>query len=92
MLVTTTATVPAVCAAVVAVMDVLLTTVTFVAAVPPSFTVAPDKNPVPMRLTAVPPLADPVVGEMELTVGAGLKSGSKIIYVPHGVLLSIRKG
>ena len=72
MLVTTTATVPAVCAAVVAVMDVLLTTVTFVAAVPPSFTVAPDKNPVPMRLTAVPPLADPELGEMELTVGAGL--------------------
>ena len=53
-------------------MDVLLTTVTFVAAVPPSFTVAPDKNPVPMRLTAVPPLADPEVGEIAVTVGAGL--------------------
>ena len=73
MLVTTTATVPAACAAVVAVMDVLLITVTFVAVVPPSFTVAPDKNPVPIRLTAVPPPADPEVGEMELTVGAGLE-------------------
>ena len=43
-LVTTTFTAPAACAAVVAVIDVLLPTTTPVAAVPPSFTVAPAKE------------------------------------------------
>lgn len=74
-LVTTTSTVPAACAGVVAVMEVLLTTVTPVAAVPPSFTLAPDKNPVPVMVTAVPPLAEPEMGEMAVTVAAGLGGG-----------------
>jgi hypothetical protein len=69
--VTTTFTVPAACAAVVAVIDVLLTTVTPVAAVPPRLTVAPATNPVPVIVTAVPPLADPELGEIVVTVGAG---------------------
>ena len=49
----------------------LFTTVTAVADVPPSFTVAPDRKPVPVIVTVVPPLAVPDVGEMALTVGAG---------------------
>ena len=56
----------------VAVIDVLLTTVTPVAAVPPRLTVAPARKPLPVMLTAVPPLAVPEVGLIELTVGAGL--------------------
>ena len=60
------------CAGVVAVMDVALTTVTPVAEVPPRVTVAPLRKPVPVMVTAVPPFAVPVPGEMEVTVGAGL--------------------
>ena len=55
----------------VAVIDVLLTTVTPVAAVPPRLTVAPARNPVPVIVTGVPPLAGPELGAIELTVGAG---------------------
>src|SRR5438876_11245199 len=71
-LVTTTSTAPAAWAAVVAVSEVLLTTVTFVAAVPPRLTVAPAAKPVPARVPAVPPLLVPELGEIALTVGAGL--------------------
>ena len=70
-LVTTTLTAPAACAAVVAVIDVLFTTVTPVAAVPPRLTVAPAKNPVPVMVTGVPPAVVPEVGEIAVTVGAG---------------------
>jgi len=56
---------------VVAVIDVLLTTVTPVANVPPSWTVAPARKPVPLMVTAVPPLVVPDVGLIALTVGAG---------------------
>ena len=70
-LVTTTFTAPAACAAVVAVIDVLLTTVTLVAAVPPRLTVAPARKPVPVIVTGVPPAVVPDVGEIALTVGAG---------------------
>ena len=52
-------------------IDVLLTTVTLVAAVPPRVTVAPARKPVPVMVTAVPPAVVPDVGEIELTVGAG---------------------
>ena len=69
--VTTTSTAPALCAGVVAVIDVLFTTVTLVAGVSPRITIAPAWKPVPMILTAVPPLADPEVGEMAVTVGSG---------------------
>jgi len=54
-------------------MEVLLTTFTPVAAVPPKLTVAPDKNPLPMIVTAVPPAVEPEVGETPVTVGAGLE-------------------
>src|SRR6185312_14806582 len=69
-LVTTTLTVPVACAGVVAVMDALLTTVTFVAEVPHKVTVAPAAKLLPLMLTAVPALVGPEVGEIELTPGA----------------------
>ena len=73
MLVTTTFTAPAACAGVVAVIDVLLTTVTPVAAVPPRLDRRSScRKPVPLIVTAVPPAVVPVLGEIEFTVGAGL--------------------
>ena len=71
-LVTTTLTAPAAWAAVVAVIEVLLPTITLLAAVPPTVTVAPDRKPVPVMVTAVPPLTEPELGEIAVTVGAGL--------------------
>ena len=70
LLVTTTLTDPDGCDAVVAVMEVLLTTCTPVAAVPPRLTVAPDRKPAPV-MVAVAPDAEPLVGEIEFTEGAG---------------------
>jgi len=64
-----TVTAPTLPAGVVAVMLVLLTTTTFVAAVLPNFTVAPDAKFVPVIVTAVPPAVDPVLGLTLLTVG-----------------------
>src|SRR5689334_14751264 len=52
-------------------MEVELTTVTLVAAVPPRLTLAPDEKPVPVIVTDVPPLVLPEVGEIAVTVGAG---------------------
>ena len=72
MLVTTTFTVPAAWAGVVAAIDVLLTTRTPVAAVLPRLTVNPDRKPVPVMVTEVPPSAVPVLGVVEVTAGAGL--------------------
>lgn len=71
MLVTTTLVAPAACAGEVAEIVVLFTTVTAVAEVPPSFTVAPARKPVPLMVTAVPPLMVPLLGEIEVTVGEG---------------------
>jgi len=55
-----------------AVIDVLLTTVTPVAAVPPKLTVAPGRKFAPVIVTPVPPLAGPVLGATDVTIGAGL--------------------
>jgi hypothetical protein len=71
-LVTTTLTAPDACAGVVAVIDVLLTTFTFVADAPPRLTVAPVRKPVPVIVTAVPPDVLPVFGTIDPTVGAEL--------------------
>jgi hypothetical protein len=68
-LVTTTFTGPAECTGVVVVIVVLLTTFTLVAAAPPNVTFAPAKNPVPVMVTEVPPLAGPETGEIAVTVG-----------------------
>ena len=56
-------------------IDVLLTRVTPVAAVPPRLSVAPARKPVPVTVTAVPPLMFPELGVIEVTVGAGLEVG-----------------
>jgi hypothetical protein len=53
----------------VAVIDVLLTTTTLVAAVLPNVTVAPETKLVPVIVTAVPPAVDPLLGLTLLTVG-----------------------
>jgi hypothetical protein len=71
-LVTVTATAPALPAGVVAVMVVLFTTTTFVAAVVPNVTVAPAAKFVPVIVTGVAPVVDPVFGEILLTVGVAM--------------------
>jgi hypothetical protein len=68
--VTVTVTAPAACAGVVAVIVVLFVTTTFVAAVPPNVTVAPETKFVPVIVTAVPPAAGPLFGATLLTDGA----------------------
>ena len=67
--VTVTVTAPAACAGVVAVIEVLLTAVTFVAAVPPNVTVAPAAKFVPVIVTPVPPVVGPLLVVTLLTVG-----------------------
>jgi hypothetical protein len=56
---------------VVAVIEVLLTTTTFVAAALPNVTVAPAAKFVPVMVTAVPPAVDPLFGDTLVTVGTG---------------------
>jgi len=68
-LVTVTVTAPALPAGVVAVIVVLFTTATLVAAVLPNFTVAPAVKFVPVIVTAVPPATGPLFGDTLLTVG-----------------------
>ena len=74
--VTVTSILPGARAAVEALICVALTSVTFVAAAPPSVTVpAKDEPGVPAKfepliVTLVPPYCDPLTGETELTVGA----------------------
>ena len=69
--VTITSTVPADSAGEVAVMEVVLTTVTPVAATVPNFTVLPALKLVPVMVTVVPPVVGPVLGVTLVTVGAG---------------------
>jgi hypothetical protein len=67
--VTVTVTAPALPAGAVAVIEVLLTTTTLVAAVPPNVTVAPVAKFVPVIVTPVPPAVGPLFGDTLLTVG-----------------------
>jgi hypothetical protein len=67
--VTVTVTAPTVPTGVVAVIDVLLTTTTFVAAALPNVTVAPAAKLVPVMVTAVPPATGPLLGLTLVTVG-----------------------
>ncbi len=56
----------------VAVMEIAELTVKVVAAVAPKVTaVAPEKL-LPVRVTTVPPVCGPVVGEIELMIGAAI--------------------
>ena len=63
---------PAAWAGVVAVMVVALTTVTPVAAVPPMVTAVAPVKPVPVMVTEVPPVVGPVLGVIDVTVGADM--------------------
>jgi len=67
--ITVTVTAPALPAGVMAVILVLLTTATLVAAVLPNVTVAPEAKFVPVIVTAVPPEVEPLFGLTLLTVG-----------------------
>ena len=71
---TTTSTAPAACAGVVAEIELLLT-VTLVAATAPNVTDAPCWNPLPVMVTAVPPVVDPEFGETPEIVGGGTGGG-----------------
>ena len=68
--VTRTLAVPAVPAGVVAVMDVVFTTTTLVAAAPPRVTLVAPVKLEPVMVTAWPPAVEPVDGLIALTVGA----------------------
>jgi hypothetical protein len=67
--VTITLTTPAEWKGVVAVIDVSLTTVTLVAAVPPRVTPVAPVKPDPVIVTLVPPAIGPVDGAMMVNVG-----------------------
>jgi hypothetical protein len=67
--VTVIVTAPALPEGAVAVMLVLLNTVTFIAAVEPNVTVEPDAKFVPVIVTTIPPDVDPLFGLTPLTVG-----------------------
>ena len=62
---------------VIAVIVVLPTTVTELAAVPPKLTAAPVAKPVPVMVTAVPPLTRPDGGETVSMIGAVFGVGPK---------------
>src|SRR3712207_1804400 len=82
--VTTTSTVPAACADVVAVIDVPAgLTVTLGAAPPPNVTVAPGPKPLPLMLTDVPPEVGPVAGETPVTRGCEAKVNASPREVTH---------
>ncbi len=75
-LVTTTSAGPAVWAGAVAVMVVLLTTVTLTAMIP-TVTVAPARNPVPLIMIRVGRTVEPVDGEIAVTLGTlGVPDGA----------------
>src|SRR3989449_4977917 len=71
--VTMTSATPAGCAGVVALICVALTTLTPVAALPPTVTVAVASKLVPVMVMAVPPAVVPDVGVTAVTVGAGTR-------------------
>ena len=80
-------TVPAACAGVNAVIEVLFTTATLDAALPPRETLAPDWNPVPVIVIEVPPAVGPEAGDTVLTVGAvgvGVGVGLGVDVDPQG--------
>src|SRR3989442_14644373 len=67
--------VPAACVGVVALICVLLMTLTPVAAAPPTVTVAVASKFVPLIVIAVPPVVGPEVGLTPVTVGGGGAAG-----------------
>ena len=68
--VTATSFAPTAPAGVTAVMEVELTTTTLVAATPPTFTVAPARKLVPVRVMVLPAASGPALGVTDVSVGA----------------------
>ena len=84
---TVTLTVPAAPAGVVAVIVVLFTTVTPVALLVPTLTVAPATKLDPLTVIAVPPVVRPLVGDTPLTVGGFINVKALVlIAAPAGVV------
>jgi hypothetical protein len=83
--VTTMSAAPAERAGVVAVIDVALATWIPVAAAPPMVTVAPATKPVPVMVTASPPVVVPNDGAMVDNVGAGAVEGGGCEEGPAGL-------
>jgi hypothetical protein len=69
----TTSTASADRAAVVAMIVLEFTNLTFVAACPPIVTVAPFPKPIPTIVTGTPPSVVPAGGIIEVTVGGGAR-------------------
>src|SRR5947199_7585718 len=63
------------CGGVVAVIVVELETLTFVAATPPNFTVAPETKFAPLMVTFVPPASGPTFGATEVIDGVCTAAG-----------------
>ncbi len=69
--VTTTSTAPGAWPGVVTVIVVSSTTVTFAPGVPPKVTPVAPVKPLPVMVTAVPPVSGPLAGVTEVMTGSG---------------------
>jgi hypothetical protein len=85
-LVTRTSTGPAVPGGVVAVIALLLTTVTFVAGIPAKLTVALGAKFAPVSVTAVPPTVGPLLGETAVTLGGAGQVKPRAIATEVGTI------
>ena len=87
--VTTTGFAPAVPAGVTAVMLVAETTTTLVAATPLTVTLVAPVRFAPVRVIAVPPIVEPLVGLTDVIVGTGMKYvNTPVGAVPPAVVTS----
>ena len=84
---------PIVPAGVVHVIEVDETTTTLVHAAPPTVTVAPDANPVPVIVIAVPPLTVPDELDTEPTIGGvvliAIACAPAMLLVPTGTNVDV---
>ncbi len=80
--VTMTSTRPAACAGATAVAEVADTGVNDVAAVVPNDTAVRPVRFVPVIVTEVPPAVEPVVGDSDVTVGAGAANVTVEVSLP----------
>jgi hypothetical protein len=87
--VTVTSTIPAVWAGAVTVILELEFTVRLVPAVVPNLTAVAPVNPLPARVTRVPPAAGPLAGETAVTLGRAIyvnRLPDTLALVPPGVM------
>jgi len=92
-LITTTSNAPAAWAGIVALIEVELVTVTFVAGTFPTATTAPETNPEPVIVTWRPPAVPLEAGETDVVdgvvVGVGPGPVVKLHTGPEAVILAI---